>query len=162
VSEIFWIRTRPKVGLAIVLCPRGDDLLKPDLIELKQGGIDTLVSMLEEDEAAWLGLRQEAKVAQNLGMRFVSFPIPDRNVPPDRRAFNAFISDLASRLVDGAKIGVHCRGCIGRSTVTTASVLILLGFPPKKALSAIQAARGCTVPDTLEQERWIFHFKPMS
>jgi protein-tyrosine phosphatase len=145
-----------------VLCPGGDDKLKPDLIELKEGGIDTLVSMLEVDEAAWLGLRDEAKVAQNLGMQFISFPIPDRNVPPDLRTFKAFISDLTSRLVDGAKIGVHCRGCIGRSTVTAASALIHLGFPPKTALAAIQAARGCNVPDTLEQERWIFQFKPMS
>lgn len=135
-------------------------MLKTDLIELKGGGIDTLVSMLEEDEAAWLGLKQERKQAQKLGMHFISFPIPDRNVPPNPKAFNAFITDLTNRLVDGAKIGVHCRGCIGRSTVTAASVLIQLGLPPETALAAIQAARGCAVPDTLEQERWIYQFKP--
>ena len=54
-SEIYWLGTRPKVTMAVVSCPRGDDKLKTDLVELKNGGIDTIVSLLEKDEAAWMG-----------------------------------------------------------------------------------------------------------
>jgi protein-tyrosine phosphatase len=54
---------------------------------------------------------------------------------------------------------VHCRGCIGRSTVTAACALIHLGWKPESALVAIQAARGVLVPQTQEQEDWILHYQ---
>ena len=159
-SEIFWIGSTPKVPLAIVRCPRGDDKLRTDLIGLKEGGIDTLVSLLEKDEAAWMGLAREGPVAEELGMRFLSFPIPDADVPLNPNQFRAFVSGLAERLAAGERIGVHCRGCIGRSTVTAASTLIHLGHSPDMALAAVELARGCPVPDTREQERWILEYQP--
>ena len=160
-SEIYWLGTRPKVTMAVVSCPRGDDKLKSDLTELKTGGIDTLVSLLERDEAVWLGLGDEGPLAKKLGMNFISFPIPDANVPMDPMAFERFVADLARRVLDGENVGVHCRGCIGRATVLTACTLIQMGFTADTALAAIQAARGCAVPDTLEQERWILHYRPI-
>lgn len=161
VSEIFWIVTKPKVPLAVVRCPRGDTLLKPDLIELKEGGIDTLISLLERDEASWLGLAEEAAVAEQLGMQFLSFPIPDANIPLNPGEFRTLVSNLAERLANGERIGVHCRGCVGRSTVLTASVLIQLGISPEITLAAIEKARGRAVPDTPEQERWILRYQPV-
>jgi protein-tyrosine phosphatase len=160
VSEIYWLGTRPKVTLAVVSCPRGDEKLKSDLFELKGGGIDTIVSLLEKDEAAWLGLGDEGPLAEHTGLNFISFPIPDANVPLDPASFKRFVAELASRVIAGEKIGIHCRGCIGRATVLTACTLIQLGFTPDTALATVQAARGCAVPDTLEQERWILHYRP--
>ncbi len=160
-SEIYWLGTRPKVTMAVVSCPRGESKLKSDLFELKSGGIDTVVSLLEPDEAVWLGLGDEGPLAADAGMNFFSFPIPDANVPLDAMKFERFVSDVARRVVAGEKVGVHCRGCIGRSTVMTACTLIQLGFTAHTALAAIQAARGCAVPDTLEQERWILHYRPV-
>jgi len=161
VSEIYWLGTRPKVTLAIVSCPRGDDKLKSDLFELKSAGIDTVLSLLEPDEAAWLGLADEERLAHDLGLNFISFPIPDANVPLDAKLFESFIADLARRVLGGENVGVHCRGCIGRSTVAIACALIRLGFSSHTALAAVEAARGCAVPDTLEQERYILHFRPV-
>ena len=89
-SEIFWIGTKPRVPLAVVLCPSGDDSLKNDLDELKQGGIETLVSLLEEDEAAWLGLSREGSIASKVGLKFLSHPIPDANIPMNPAAFRVF------------------------------------------------------------------------
>jgi len=54
---------------------------------------------------------------------------------------------------------VHCRGSIGRATVTAACTLIQLGRKPRAALAAIEAARGCAVPDTEEQRSWILSFE---
>lgn len=160
-SDIYWIGTRPKVTLAVVSCPRGDSKLKSDLVELKVGGIDTVVSLLEPDEAAWLGLGDEGPLAEDVGLNFISFPIPDANVPLNPAMFQSLVADLATRVSAGESIGVHCRGCIGRSTVTTACTLIQLGFPADTALAAIGAARGCAIPDTLEQERWILRYRPL-
>jgi hypothetical protein len=44
--------------------------------------------------------------------------------------------------------------------VTAACALIELGWKPEAALAAIEAARGCPVPETLEQEKWILRYKP--
>ena len=65
------------------------------------------------------------------------------------------------QLVDsaGERIGVHCRGSIGRATVATACILIHLGWDAQTALAAIAHARGVPVPDTPEQECWILEYE---
>jgi protein-tyrosine phosphatase len=159
VDNVLWIEGSEPVGLAIVLRPRGDDGLKDDLAGIKQSGVETLVSLLEPNEAFWLGLQNEGPLAEGAGMRFLSYPILDVHVPDDVSTFRDFVAQLADRLLSGDRIGVHCRGSIGRSTVTAACTLIHLGWKAKDALAAIQAARGCPVPDTDEQRRWILKYK---
>ena len=154
-NDLFWIAD---TSLAIVLRPRGEDWLEDDLKRIRMAGIQTIVSTLEPWEARALGLAQEGNIAERLGMRFISYPIQDRSVPSDREGFSAFISALVKRLQSGEKTGVHCRGCIGRSTVVAASTLINLGWSAERALDEIAVARGCSVPDTEEQRDWIFDF----
>ena len=158
-NDIFWIKGNPPAPLAIVLRPRGDEWLEDELLGMRRGGIQTLVSLLEEDEAMLLGLADEAPIAEHVGLKFLSYPIPDTEIPSNVAAFQTFAAGLANRLRAGEQIGVHCRGSIGRATVTAACALIHLGWSPQAALAAIQAARGCMVPDTQEQEDWILHFK---
>jgi protein-tyrosine phosphatase len=160
-SKIFRIDCDPNISLAIVLCPRGDDRLRDELLELKQGGIQTLVSLLEKDEAAWLGLKQEAATATETGFSFLPYPFPDANVPLDSVTFRIFVAGLAGRLRAGEFVGIHCRGSIGRSTITAACTLIHLGWPAPKALSVIEAARGCPVPNTQQQEQWILKYRTL-
>jgi protein-tyrosine phosphatase len=160
VSEIFWIEGDPQARLAIVMRPAGDDWLEDELRALKRGGIDTLVSMLEPWEAAELGLAREGPLAEEAGMRFLSFPIPDRCTPLETAAFRQFAGELARRLRAGERIGVHCRGSIGRSTVAAASALVHLGWSPRDAVLAIADARRFPVPDTDEQREWILGYEP--
>jgi protein-tyrosine phosphatase len=158
-SEIFWIDGHPPPTLAIVLRPLGGEWLEDELLKFKRGGIDTLVSLLEEDEAAWLGLAEEALLAERAGIAFLSFPIPDTQIPPSHAEFREFVAGLVNRLRHGERIGIHCRGSIGRSTVTAAAALIHLGWKPQAALPAIERARRCPVPDTDEQQRWILDYE---
>jgi protein-tyrosine phosphatase len=159
-ENIFWIKSTPPTGLAIVLRPRGDDWLKDEILDFKKNGIDALVSLLEPDEAEMLGLKDEGSLAEEAGIRFLSYPIPDVHVPDHVRTFRAFVADLAVRLCADQRIGVHCRGSIGRATVTAACSLIHLGWKAQDAVGAIQSARGCMVPDTDEQLRWILSYRP--
>jgi len=159
VNDIFWIKGNPPAPLAIVLCPLGGDGLQGELLQMKRGGIQTLVSLLGKDEAIMLGVAQEGPLAEKIGMRFLSHPIPDTHVPPNTAVFQKFVRALANRLRAGEHIGVHCRGSIGRATVTAACALIQLGWSPRVALAAIAEARGCAVPDTQEQEDWILRYK---
>jgi protein-tyrosine phosphatase len=156
--DIFWIQGSGAPRLAIVMRP-GGDTLEDELRRFKQGGIETLVSMLEPREAQWLGLGDEEDTARRVGLEFLSYPIPDTHVPADVRSFREFAAGLAGRLATGEAVGVHCRGCIGRATVATACALIHFGWTPHKALDAIREARGVWVPDTAEQEAWILNYR---
>lgn len=158
-EDVFWIEGNPPVGLAIVLRPRDEESLRDDLLGFRQSGVDVVVSLLEPDEAAWLGLRDEGTLAEAAGMHFLSYPIRDTHVPTNVATFRTFVAGLADRLRAGERIGAHCRGSIGRSTVTAACTLIHLGWNAKEAVSAIEAARGTEVPDTEEQLRWILKYK---
>lgn len=157
--DIFWIGGDPPPGLAIVRRPRGTDWLEDEMLFLKRGGIDTLVSLLEPNEAFWLGLGEEDVKAAKAGIAFLNFPIPDTQVPTDFFGFRSFVSDLATRLRNGERIGVHCRGSIGRATVTAACALIHLGWKPGDALAAVEATRGCPVPDIEEQRAWVLSYE---
>jgi protein-tyrosine phosphatase len=94
-------------------------------------------------------------------LRFLSFPIPDAHLPQSTTIFRSFIAGLADRLSAGEAVGVHCRGSIGRATVTVACALIHLGWQPQAALTAITRARGQAVPDTQAQEDWIMRYRPL-
>jgi hypothetical protein len=161
-KSIYWIQHGPKPSLAIVARPRGEDWLYGDLLAIKSSGIDILVSLLEPDEAIDLGLGREGDLAQKAGMEFVSFPIVDRTTPENRQNFCKLISRLTEALRTGKHVGVHCRGSIGRSTVIAASILIESGWNAVEALRMIEEARGCRVPDTDAQQRWILNFTPCS
>jgi len=160
-SGIFWMDGDPAPGLAIVLRPRGGDWLEDELLRMKRDGIEVLVSLLEEDEAWELGLAEERATAAKLGLTFVSSPIPDRHVPPNTSAFRAFVQGLAEHIQAGKRVGVHCRGSIGRATVTAACTLVHMGWKPDAALKSIEAARGCTVPDTEEQRGWVLAYEAL-
>lgn len=158
-AEIFWIEGNPRPDLAVVARPRGDDWLHAEMAELKAGGLDTLVSLIEKREAEWLGLADERRAAEKAGLQFLSFPIQDGTVPKHVADFRWFVNDLALRVRKGERVGVHCQGSIGRATVTAACTLIHLGWTPDAALRAIEEARGCPVPDTEQQERWILAYE---
>lgn len=161
-NNIFWIGAidgETSAALAIVLRPPGDDCLEDELRRFKSSGIDTLVSLLEPDEASWLGLIDEGALARKSGLQFLSYPIPDTQIPANSADFRSFVAALAERLQSGDRIGVHCRGSIGRATITAACTLIHLGWNAKDALRAIELARGCPVPDTPDQRTWILHYE---
>ncbi len=161
-NGIYWINDEPSPRLAIVARPRGDAWLRDDLAALHQGGVDVVVSLLPADEAWVLGLADEAKLAAQVGLEFVSYPIPDRCVPDDLPGYRQLVASLAESVRTGKRIGAHCQGCIGRSTVLIASIMIALGADPRDTLRQIKDARGWEVPDTPEQRAWILQFRPVN
>jgi len=145
--------------LGVVLCPSGGKYLARELAHMKRSGVWTLVSLLSEDQVEMLDLREEPRIARELGMYFLHHPLPDHQVPPDVGRFRVFVEHLAERFRNGDRIGMHCWGSIGRAPMTAACTLIHLGWEPRLALAAVEAARGCAVPDTEEQLRWVLSYK---
>jgi len=158
-TEIFWISADPSVALAIVLRPRGGDWLEDELLRMQRSGIQVLCSMLEMEEADSLGLSDEHALAEQIGLNFFSYPIRDRTTPGDVASFCKFVDGLAKRIRAGERIGIHCRGSIGRASIAAACALIHLGWNPETALAAIEAARGCQVPDTEEQRQCVLQYE---
>lgn len=91
-------------------------------------------------------------------MQFLSFPILDRGVPSSLRETCAFVEKLHKLLSAGKNIAVHCRQSVGRSALLVASLLVHAGVDVETVLDRIQAARGCAVPETVEQRQWVERF----
>src|SRR3954466_3658245 len=105
--------------LTIVPRPRGGDWLADEISAWRRAGIQVVASLLTPDEAADLGIADEATLSRTAGIDFISFPIPDRGVP-ESAAAAALLTTLAAALADGKTVAVHCRQGIGRSAVIAA------------------------------------------
>jgi protein-tyrosine phosphatase len=152
---MFIINNESRGRLAIVPRPRGGDWLASEVANLKADGVDVVVSLLEPAEAVELGLADEGRACAVAGIEFVTMPIPDRGVPTRTAEFVATAEHLRERLAAGATVGIHCRACIGRSSMLAAVILVLHGVEPTDAWIRIEKARGIPVPDTAEQRRWV-------
>lgn len=93
-----------------------------------------------------------------MGIEFLSFPIPDRGVPESYRRTLDLVKTIAAASLQG-NAAIHCRAGIGRSSLIAASVVVSLGFDSDHAFEMIQAARGLPVPDTVQQRVWVSSFE---
>lgn len=134
--------------------PRGDDWLHDQMAELRDSGVDVLVSLQTPDERYEAGLVDEPTTAAHAGLTFRELAIPDLGVPGQREALplvRAIVDDLSA----GRSVVVHCMAGIGRSSVVAGAVLVALGETPAEAWQVIAAARGLRVPETDEQREWL-------
>jgi protein-tyrosine phosphatase len=157
--NVYWLDLPGSSRLAITSCPGAGDWLEDEIAGWRDEGIDVIVSLLEAEEIAELGLQREAVRSHELGIEFVSFPVPDGGVPATMGEAMALSAAIIMRLREGEGVGLHCRAGIGRSALIAACVLVLLGKAPGAAFDLIEKARGVKVPDTEGQRKWvaIFH-----
>ncbi len=160
-STVFWIQGPWPGRLAIVLRPRGEDTLNDDMRAFQTAGIDTVVSLLQPDEADHLGLKHEERAANDEGMEFVGYPVMDLGVPGARNEFIAVLRSLEERLKLGKNVGVHCRMSIGRAGITSTALLVLGGLRAEEAMRRASAARGVEVPETQGQRYWLLELESL-
>ena len=137
--------------------PRGGDWLEDEIRSLKSSGVDAVVSLLERAEIEELGITEERALCEAKGISFLSFPIPDRDVPPSGREALDFAGSVSNLLRSGKSVVIHCRQGVGRSALIAACVMMVGGVRVDEAFEKIEAARGCPVPDTPEQRKWVAH-----
>jgi protein-tyrosine phosphatase len=138
--------------------PRGGDWLEDEIAGWQQAGIARVFSLLTADEEQDLDLTREAAEVKARGMKFTSLPVPDRGVPNSESELTAALEEVDADLMSGRNAVVHCRQGIGRSGLLAACLLVTKGFDPKGAVDRVSTARGVTVPETVEQSRWIDHY----
>lgn len=151
-SDLYWIDTGSNHRLAIMARPRAGDWLEDEVDHWKRSGVEIVVSLLEPDEVADLGLEDQAALCARNGIDFLSFPIADRTTPIDATAAMRF---AAATIAAGKPVAIHCRAGIGRSSIMAAAMLVSDGVSPDAALTAIAEARGLPVPDTDAQRNWV-------
>lgn len=154
-AQVYWIEGPWRGRLAIVPRPRGGDWLADEVRAWQQIGFDRVVSLLTPDETADLDLSGEEEGCRAQEIGFMSFPIPDRSVPASRNATLALVQQLEEALIGGERVAVHCRQGIGRSGLLAACLLVAAGEEPAAAFQQIASARGCAVPETVEQREWV-------
>ncbi len=136
--------------------PRGDDWLGDETKRWHQDGVQTVLSLLTQEEESELGIQDEAKEVRKQGMKFISFPIPDRGIPSSKTAAVEMLDEVHEELQRGKNVLVHCRQGIGRAGMIAASLLVLDGAEPEAAIKKVSNARGVPVPETPDQEQWIY------
>ncbi len=152
--RVFWVRS-VQPNLAIMPCPEGGAELESEIEALQSNGVDMLVSLLMPEEEPLLNVEAEATLCQQKGLRFISFPIPDFDIPTSFQEVNQLVDQLQDALLAGRKVVIHCRGGIGRSGMVAACLLIKQGISVSDSLAALRTARRCAVPATRAQADWI-------
>jgi protein-tyrosine phosphatase len=157
-TELYWVDGPWPGKLALASRPRGGDWLDEEMAGWRRAGIDTLLSLLTPEEEQDLDLKCEAQEAKARGMKFLSLPIPDRQVPNSESEVSVVLDRLDADLSAGKNVVVHCRQGIGRTGLVAACLLITKGLTPDGAIKSVSVARGNPVPETTEQRRWIDHY----
>jgi len=153
--ELYSILSIGKGLLYAMAKPSPGEALKYGLNHIATMGVTRIVSLLEVEEAANLGLGNEKYLSQNLGLEFVHFPIADFGVPTSPQAFSEFVKQQYLDVLDGQRTVVHCRAGIGRTGIVTASLLLHCGYTPLEAFEKVSAMRGESMPDSQQQIDWV-------
>jgi protein-tyrosine phosphatase len=157
-TKLYWLDDALPGRIALSARPRGGDWLTDEITEWKRAGVSTVVSLLEPQEEQDLDLQGEAAEVRHKGLEFVSFPIPDRQVPKSEAALVKVLEKMDDSLSNGKNVVIHCRQGVGRSGLIVACLLVKKGISPGAAVEKITAARGVVVPETEEQREWIDHY----
>jgi protein-tyrosine phosphatase len=157
-TKLYWVDGPWPGRLALASRPRGGDWLEDEIASWRRAGIDVVVSLLTAKEECDLDLSNEAQQTQGRGMRFLSFPIPDREVPESDTKVAATLEKLDTDLSSGKNVVVHCRQGIGRTGLMAACLLVMKGLTPEGAVKSLSMARNMAVPETTVQRHWIDHF----
>src|SRR2546423_5339539 len=113
-TKLHWVSGPWHGRLAVASRPRGGDWLEDEIASWRRAGINTVFSLLTPEEERDLDLADEGHQVRAHGMKFVSFPIPDRQVPSSETELSAGSQKGDAGLSSGEKVGVHfCQG-IGR------------------------------------------------
>jgi protein-tyrosine phosphatase len=154
-AELYWIPGPWSGKLAMAPRPRGGDWLSDEIASWRYAGINAVLSLLTLEEEQDLDLTRESEEVEREGLRFLSLPITDREIPSSTAALTAVTAGLERDLHLGQSVVIHCRQGVGRSGLVAACLLIASGVGLEESLLTLRNRRGLPVPETEEQMAWL-------
>ncbi|MCL4850639.1 MAG: dual specificity protein phosphatase family protein [Bryobacteraceae bacterium] len=157
-TKLHWVDGPWPGKLALAARPRGGEWLEDEITSWQREGVNTVFSLLTDEEERDLGILKEKAEVEAHGMKFFSYPIPDRQVPDSEANLGKALAKLEAELAAGRNVVLHCRQGIGRTGLVAACLLLTKGIDPESAITRLSTARGTSIPETPEQRRWIDHY----
>ncbi len=130
------------------------DRLQDWVSEASDHGINHVVSLIEEQEVAELGLDNQGEALATAGIGFTRFPVDNFDIP-DQGAFRKLIADLNDRLAASETLFLHCFGGVGRAGTTASCLLVEHGWDADDAMAHVTKVRGFRSPETDAQEDFV-------
>jgi protein-tyrosine phosphatase len=119
-------------------------------------GIRQVITLTPEDERDKLGVADMPGRIAGAGIDWVEVPVVDFGTPDtgEMQRFISMIDDASSRLREGQKVLVHCRGGVGRAGKVAAILMMRGGMTADTAIATLRAHRmGCI--ETQRQEEFV-------
>ena len=149
--KVYWIGLDTPGRLGVSRKPDGGEALNAQIERLGHGMVDHVISLLEPEEAAKLGLAEQAAVCERHGVGFYNFPVTDHGLPVNVEHYRRVAHAMDRRLRAGQALVVHCHAGLGRAPSLAISALIAGGMNVDEAILRVGRARGRPVPETDEQ-----------
>lgn len=137
---------------------RAPGTLGDDLAVIAAWQPDLVLSLMEEDELAYVGAPVQLLADEwaTLGIGWQHLPIPNLQ-PPDDRFEEAWV-ELWPRMdalfkVRG-RVFIHCYAGLGRTGTLASLILMQYGFNARDAMIAVRKARPGSI-ETWSQERYL-------
>ena len=154
-TRIFWVNE----NLGIMSRPMGGDDLMEEIQHWKKLEVNTIVSLLTDEENEELALEYQRMDCRKEGFDFIKFPIEGRQVPDSYLKTKELVQILSGKIKENKKILMQSRGGIGRVSIIVAIVLSTLHkISVNQSFDTISKIRGLHVPDTDEQITWTQEF----
>lgn len=130
--------------------------LAADLAAVRAWPASMLVSLIEDQEFARLGVADLGQAARSSGLAWCHLPIEDMHPPGDRfeKAWRGWSERINQVLGRGEGIVLHCAGGLGRSGTVAALLLIDRGVSASDAIRLVRAARPGAI-ETASQEGYL-------
>lgn len=127
------------------------------LDEARQRQLHVVACLNPLEEVAQLSPNYHKAIAEGrLPFRWQHLPMRDFGLGADPAAFRLGVEQLASGLVLGDQVLLHCAAGIGRTGTVAACVLKQLGLPAEQALRQVREAGSN--PQSALQSGWIDRF----
>ena len=127
--------------------------LAADLTSIEAWGARALVSLIEAQEFAYLGVPDLAIQIRRSRLDWYHLPIRDMCAPDDdfAQAWAKYGTPISQYLQDGKKIVVHCAGGLGRTGTVVARLLVDFGMPPVDAIETVRRARPGAIESAAQE-----------
>ncbi len=144
----------PSGRLGIMPLPGRNGQLETDLATIVAWQPSLVISLVEPDELATLGLSHLPAEILAQSIPLLACPIPDFGIPEAVNPIEPALASASDALQTGGSVLLHCHGGRGRSGMIAARLLVLSGASPSDAIRQVRAARPGAI-ETSQQEAWI-------